>query len=162
MRVAGLIPLGAAGSRIMPMDHTLPYEDAYLRDILTSVRTIAVVGASPRASRPSFGVVRTLVAAGYEVIPVNPMAESAEIQGLRVFESLAEIGRDVDMVDVFRAPDALYGVTEEAIAIGARVLWTQLGVIDYRAARLAEEAGMRVVMNRCPAIELPRLGLGAT
>src|SRR5215468_10041721 len=124
------------------------YTDAYLRDILTSARRIAVVGASPRRERPSHGVMAYLQRRGYRTIPVNPNALGGTINGERVY-----------MVDVFRRTEAAGGVVDEAIAAGAKVVWMQLGVRDDAAAARAEARGLKVVMNRCPAIEIPRLGL---
>ncbi len=147
------------------MNHNEPYSDEYLRDILQSVKTIAMVGASPDKTKFSYGVLRVLHETGYDMIPVNPKPEITEIRNLKVYPNLAAIDRPVDMVEVFRRPEDLYGVAEEAIAISAKVLWGQIGVINHDAARLAEEAGLKVVMNRCPKIELfrpfwkPRLDL---
>lgn len=147
------------------MNHDEPYSDVYLQDILSSVKTIAMVGASPDKTKFSYGVLRVLHETGYDMIPINPRPGLEEIRGLKVYPSLAAINRPVDMVEVFRKPEDLYGITEEAIAIGAKVLWGQIGVSDHKAARLAEEAGLKVVMNRCPKIELfrpfwkPRLDL---
>ena len=136
------------------MDHTQPYSDAYLQGILKSVKTIAMVGASPDKTKFSYGVLRVLSETGYDMIPVNPRPGLEEIRSLKVYPSLAAIDRPVDMVEVFRRPEDLMGVTKEAIAIGAKVLWGQIGVVDHEAAQLAEEAGMQVVMDRCPKIEL--------
>ena len=138
------------------MDHTKPYSDEYLKDILKSVKTIAMVGASPDKTKFSYGVLRVLHETGYDMIPVNPRPGLKEIRGLNVYSSLDKIDRQVDMVEVFRKPEDLFGIAEEAIAIGAKVLWGQIGVINHDAARLAEEAGLKVVMNRCPKIELFR------
>ena len=138
------------------MDHKKPYSDEYLKDILQSVKTIAMVGASPDKTKFSYGVLRVLHETGYDMIPVNPRPEITEIRNLKVYPNLAAIDRPVDMVEVFRKPEDFYGVAEEAISIGAKVLWGQIGVINYDAARLAEEAGLKVVMNRCPKIELFR------
>ena len=138
------------------MDHTKPYSDEYLKDILQSVKTIAMVGASPDKTIFSYGVLRVLHETGYDMIPVNPKPEIKEIRNLKVYPNLISIDRPVDMVEVFRKPEDLYGVAEEAIAIGAKVLWGQIGVINHEAANLAEEAGLKVVMNRCPKIELFR------
>ena len=140
------------------MDHD-NYPDPYLRDILKSVRTIAVVGASPRRERPSHRVMAYLQRRGYRTIPVNPNAADGAINGERCYASLAEVPEAIDMVDVFRRPEAAGGVVDEAIAIGAKVVWMQLGVRDDAAAARAEARGLKVVMNRCPAIEIPRLGL---
>ena len=138
------------------MDHSKPYSDEYLKDILQSVKTIAMVGASPDKTKFSYGVLRVLHETGYDMIPVNPKPEITEIRNLKVYPKLSAIDRPVDMVEVFRKPEDLYGVAEEAIEIGAKVLWGQIGVINYEAAHLAEEAGLKVVMNRCPKIELFR------
>ncbi|MDA9639585.1 CoA-binding protein [SAR116 cluster bacterium] len=148
------------------MNHDEPYSDAYLQDILKSVKTIAMVGASPDKTKFSYGVLRVLHETGYDMIPINPRPGLEEIRGLNVYPDLASVDRPVDMVEVFRRPEDLMGVAVEAIAIGAKVLWGQIGVVDHQAARLAEEAGMKVVMNRCPKIELfrpfwkPKLHLG--
>ena len=140
------------------MDHK-SYSDDYLRGILESVRTIAVVGASPRHERPSHRVMAYLQRRGYRAIPVNPNAVDDPINSEKVYTSLAEVPEPIDMVDVFRRPEAAGGVVDEAIAIGAKVVWMQLGVRDDAAAARAEARGLKVVMNRCPAIEIPRLGL---
>src|SRR5215472_12721299 len=134
------------------MDHE-SYPDPYLRDILTSVRTIAVVGASPRRERPSHRVMAYLQRHGYRTIPVNPNAAGGTINGESVYASLAEVPEPVDMVDVFRRAEAAGGVVDEAIAVGAKVVWMQLGVRDDGAAARAETHGLKMVMNRCPAIE---------
>ena len=147
------------------MNHNEPYSDSYLQDILSSVKTIAMVGASPDKTKFSYGVLRVLHETGYDMIPVNPRPGLNEIRGLKVYPSLSVIDRPVDMVEVFRKPEDLYAIAEEAIKIGSKVLWGQIGVINHEAARLAEEAGLKVVMNRCPKIELfrpfwkPRLDL---
>jgi len=135
------------------------YPDAFLRDILTSVRTIAVVGASPRRDRPSHRVMAYLQRRGYRTIPVNPHAVGGTINGETVYARLADVAEPVDMVDVFRRPEFAGGVVDEAIAAGAKIVWMQLGVRDDLAAARAEARGLKVVMNRCPAIEIPRLGL---
>ena len=147
------------------MNHDEPYEENYLKGILSSVKTIAMVGASPDKTKFSYGVLRVLHETGYDMIPVNPRPGLKEIRGLEVFSSLKKISRPVDMVEVFRRSEDLYSIAEEAIEIGAKVLWGQIGVINHDAARLAEDAGIKVVMNRCPKIELfrpfwkPRLDL---
>jgi len=140
------------------MDHE-SYPDDYLRDILENVRTIAVVGASPRRERPSHRVMAYLQRRGYRTIPVNPNAADGAINGERCYASLAEVPEAIDMVDVFRRTEVAGGVVDEAIAKGAKVVWMQLGVRDDAAAARAKAAGLKVVMNRCPAIEIPRLGL---
>ena len=148
------------------MNHDEPYSDSYLQGILKSVKTIAMVGASPDKTKFSYGVLRVLHETGYEMIPVNPRPDVTEIRGLKVFNSLAEIDRPVDMVEVFRRPEDLLGIAQEAVTIGAKVLWGQIGVRNDEAARLAEDAGLQVVMDRCPKIELfrpfwkPKLHLG--
>ena len=147
------------------MNHNEPYSDDYLKDILTSVKTIAMVGASPDKTKFSYGVLRVLNETGYDMIPVNPRPDITEIRGLKVYPNLKSIDRPVDMVEVFRKPEDLYEIAKEAIEINAKVLWGQIGVINDEAARLAENAGLKVVMNRCPKIELfrpfwkPRLDL---
>ena len=140
------------------MDHAT-YPDHYLRDILTCVRRIAVVGASPRRERPSHGVMAYLQRRGYRTIPVNPNATGDRILGEICYAQLADIPEPIDMVDVFRRTEAAGGVVDEAIAAGAKIVWMQLGVRDAAAAARAEARGLKVVMNRCPAIEIPRLGL---
>ena len=138
------------------MNHDEPYEESYLQNILQSVKTIAMVGASPDKTKFSYGVLRVLHETGYDMIPVNPRPDVKEIRGIKVYNSLVEIDRPVDMVEVFRRPEDLPEVAKEAVAIGAKVLWGQIGVRNDDAARLAEDAGMQVVMDRCPKIELFR------
>ena len=138
------------------MNHKDYYEDNYIYDILKSVKTIAMVGASPDKTKFSYGVLRVLHETGYDMIPVNPKPGLKEIRGLEVFPNLKEITRPVDMVEVFRRSEDLYSIAKDAIEIGAKVLWAQIGVINYEAARIAEDAGLKVVMNRCPKIELFR------
>ena len=132
------------------------YSDEYLREILTEVKAIAVVGASSKSQRDSYKVMGSLIYHGYKVIPVNPNEVAINILGQNVYSDLNSIDEPVDMVDVFRSNDAVIGVTEEAIKIGAKVLWTQLDIINEEAADIAERAGLKVVMNRCPAIELSK------
>jgi predicted CoA-binding protein len=147
------------------INHLYDYPPQYLADILGSVKTIAMLGASGDKTKFSYGVLRVLHETGYEMLPVNPNPKLTEIRGIPVYRSLEEIDRPVDMVEVFRPKEELYGIAEKAIAIGAKVLWGQIGVYDDRAAKLAEDAGLKVVMNRCPKIELfrpfwkPRLDL---
>lgn len=146
-------------------DSRYTYSPEYIADILGSVKTIAVVGASANEKKPSYRVLKTLHEVGYEVIPVNPNPDLSQILGIKVAHSLDEIEHSVDMVDVFRPKEELYSFAEKAIKIGAKVLWGQLGIYDDKAARLAEAAGLKVVMDRCPKIELlhphvkQRLGL---
>lgn len=148
------------------MNHDEPYSDAYLQGILKSVKTIAMVGASADKTRFSYGVLRVLSETGYDMIPVNPRLAGQEIRGMKVYPSLEAIDRPVDMVEVFRRSEDLPDIAKEAVAIGAKVLWGQIGVKNAEAARIAEEAGMKVVMDRCPKIELfrpfwkPKLHLG--
>jgi len=142
------------------LDHE-NYSDDYLRDILTSARTIAVVGASPRRERPSHRVMAYLQRRGYRTIPVNPFAAGGTINGETVYASLAEVPDPIDMVDIFRRPEAAGAIVDAAIAVGAKIVWMQLGVRDDAAAARAEAHGLKVVMNRCPAIEIPRLDLPA-
>lgn len=133
--------------------------DETIVEILTSARTIAVVGASPKPERDSHRVMAYLQERGFRTIPVNPVSKQPEILGEKVYASLAEIPEPVDMVDIFRRSEEAGQVTDEAIAIGARAVWMQLGVVDHEAARRAEEAGLKVVMDRCPMREMPRLKL---
>ncbi|MDB5559703.1 MAG: CoA-binding protein [Enterovirga sp.] len=133
---------------------------AEIRDLLQGSRTIAIVGASTDPFRPSFGIARYLKDAGYRVIPVNPRHAGQTLHGKRILASLAEIAEPVDIVDVFRRPDAALGVAEEAIRLKARALWLQLGVTNEAAAQRAEEAGMAVVMNRCISVDHSRLAYG--
>lgn len=147
------------------IDHIYDYDPAYIADILKSVKTIAMVGASGDKTKFSYGVLRVLHETGYDMIPVNPNPKLKEIRGIPVYHSLEAIDRPVDMVEVFRPKEEFYAIAEQAIAIGAKVLWGQIGVYDDAAAKLAEDAGLKVVMNRCPKIELfrpfwkPRLDL---
>jgi predicted CoA-binding protein len=140
------------------LDHE-SYPDEYLRDILDGVHTIAVVGASPRRERASHGVMAYLQRRGYRAIPVNPNAAGGKINGETCYARLADVPEPIDMVDVFRRTEMAGAVVDEAIAAGAKVVWMQLGVRDDDAAARAEAHGLEVVMNRCPAIEIPRLGL---
>jgi predicted CoA-binding protein len=138
------------------MNHDEDYPPEYLAGILKEVKTIAMVGASADPTKFSYGVLRVLHETGYDMIPVNPAETGNEIRGLKCYESLSAIDRPVDMVQIFRTSEAAYEVVEEAIRIGAEVIWMQLGVRNDDAARLAEAAGLKVVMNRCPKIELFR------
>jgi predicted CoA-binding protein len=138
------------------MNHDQDYPAGYLAGILKEVKTIAMVGASSDPTKFSYGVLRVLHETGYDMIPVNPLEAGNQIRGLECHESLSSIERPVDMVQVFRTSEAACGVTEEAIQIGAKVVWMQINVRNDEAARLAEAAGLKVVMNRCPKIELFR------
>lgn len=135
--------------------------DADIRDILTSVKTIAMVGWSPKPDRPSHRVAEFLKRKGYRVIPVNPGQAGQQALGETVVATLAEAAAvaPIDMVEIFRRSEEAGAVADEAVRIGARVVWMQIGVVDEAAASRARNAGLRVVMNRCPAIEIPHLGL---
>ena len=135
----------------------LRYADAYLRDILTRVKTIAAVGLSANDMRPSYFATLYLQQKGYRVIPVNPRYAGQKILGEKVLASLAELPGPPDMVQVFRRPEEAEAVVDEAIAAGAKVVWLQLGIRSDAAARKAEAAGLEVVMDRCPKIEYGRL-----
>jgi predicted CoA-binding protein len=132
------------------------YSDDYLKNILTEVQSIALVGASPRADRDSHIVMKVLLEAGYQVIPVNPREAGNSILGQTCYGSLAEIDVPVDMVEIFRSSEAALGVTEEAVAIEAKVVWMQLQIVNYQAAEIAESSGIKVVMDRCPKLELQK------
>jgi predicted CoA-binding protein len=138
------------------MDHD-SYTDAHIRGVLRRVKTIAMVGASANWNRPSYFAMKYLQEKGYRLIPVNPGAAGQEILGETAVGSLADIKVPVDMVDVFRASEQVPPIAEEAIKIGAKVLWMQLGVRNDAAAAAAEAAGLTVIMNRCPKIEYGRL-----
>ena len=140
----------------------MPLErDEDIKALLESVRTIAMVGASDRPDRPSHGVMAFLQRQGYRVIPVNPQITGEHIHGEFVFRELAQIGEPIDLVDIFRNSEAAGEAVDAAIAAGARAVWMQLGVVNEAAAARAEAAGLKVVMNRCPAHEIPRLGVAA-
>lgn len=146
------------------MNHHEEYPAEYLASILKETKTIAMIGASPDPTKFSYGVLRVLHEQGYNMKPINPKPGVDEIRGLKVYDSLADVDEPIDMVDVFRASHALKGIAREAIDVGAKTLWAQIGVFDEDAAEMCEDAGMRVVMNRCPKIELfrpfwkPKLG----
>lgn len=133
--------------------------DEDIRALLTEARTIALVGASDRPGRPSYGVMKRLQDHGYRVIPVNPQITGEHVHGEFVFRELGQLGDSIDIVDIFRRSDAVEPIVEEAIQIGAKAIWMQLGVVNEAAAARAEAAGLKVVMDRCPAIEIPRLGI---
>ncbi|TPW33003.1 CoA-binding protein [Martelella alba] len=134
-------------------------EDQIIRHVLESAETIALVGASPKPERPSYGVMGFLLSHGYDVIPVNPGLAGKTIHGQMVYASLADIGRPLDMIDVFRASDFVGGVVDEALALNPlpKVIWMQLGIVNEVAAAKARTLGLTVIMDRCPAIEIPRL-----
>jgi predicted CoA-binding protein len=134
-------------------------KDSDIADLLARARTIAMVGASDRPERASNGVMRFLLAQGYRVIPVNPALAGATLFGQVVVATLAQIEEPIDLVDIFRNSDAAGESVDAAIAVGAKAVWMQLGVINPEAAARAEEAGLDVVMDRCPKIEIPRLGV---
>ena len=146
----------AAGARERLAHHD-SYADGLIRAILRRVRTIAMVGASARWNRPSYFAMKYLQEKGYRMVPVNPREAGGSILGETAYADLADIPDPVDMVQVFRRADAMMPIAEQAVAIGAKVLWMQLGVRNDEAAALAERAGLRVVMNRCPKIEYGRL-----
>ena len=133
--------------------------DEDLAELLRSARTIAMVGASDRPDRPSNRVMKFLQGQGYRVIPVNPQITGEHVHGEYVWRELAQIGEQIDIVDIFRRPTAAGEAVDDAIAVGAKAVWMQLGVINEEAAQRAEAAGLKVVMDRCPAIEIPRLGI---
>jgi uncharacterized protein len=135
------------------------YPDAYIRGILNTVKTIAMVGLSPKDNRPSYFAFKYLLERGYRMIPVNPGQAGGAILGQKVYAKLADIPEPVDMVDIFRASQFALGIVEAALAMKPRpwVIWMQLGVRNDDAARLAEANGLKVVMNRCPKIEYGRL-----
>ncbi len=134
-------------------------DDAAIATLLTTARTIALVGASDRPDRASHEVMAMLQAHGYRVVPVNPAITGEHILGEYVWDNLSQIGVPIDIVDVFRRSDAVGPVVDDAIAVGAKAVWMQLGVINAEAAAKAEAAGLQVVMDRCPKIEISRLGL---
>ena len=140
------------------MDHD-HYPDDYIRNILSSVKTVAMVGASANEVRPSFFVMKYLLSKGYRVIPVNPGQAGKEILGQVAYARLADIPEPIDMVDVFRAFDAVPAIVDEVLALDPlpKIIWTQLAVRHDEAAMKAEAAGIQVVMNRCPKIEYARL-----
>ena len=133
--------------------------DDDIRELLSNARTIAMVGASDRPNRPSHGVMKILQDHGYRVFPVNPQISGQHVHGEFVWTELAQIGVPIDIVDVFRRSEAAGNAVDQAIFVGAKAVWMQIGVIDEQAAARAEAAGLKVVMDRCPAIELRRLGV---
>lgn len=133
--------------------------DEDIAELLRETRTIAMIGASDRPDRPSYGVMRFLQDQGYRVFPVNPQITGEHVHGEFVWRELAQIGEPIDLVDIFRRPQAAGEAVDEAIAAGAQAVWMQIGVINEEAAARAEAAGLKVVMDRCPKIEIPRLGV---
>ena len=130
-----------------------------IADLLRNARTIALVGASDSPDRPSFGVMKFLQNQGYRVIPVNPSITGEHVHGEYVWRELSQIGEPIDIVDIFRRSEHVGPIVDQAIEVGAKAVWMQLGVEDAAAAARAEAAGLKVVMNRCPKIEFARLGL---
>ncbi|MCM8729383.1 CoA-binding protein [Hephaestia sp. GCM10023244] len=133
--------------------------DEDIRDLLAKTRTIAMIGASDRPDRDSNHVMAFLQGQGYRVLPVNPQITGEHIHGEFVWRDLSQLGDPIDLVDIFRRPAAAGEAVDQAIAAGARAVWMQLGVVNEAAAARAEAAGLKVVMDRCPAIEIPRLGV---
>ena len=133
--------------------------DDDIAELLSNARTIAIVGASDRPNRPSYGVMKFLQDWGYRVLPVNPQISGEHVLGEFVWSELAEIGVPIDIVDIFRRPEAAMEAVEQAIFVGAKAVWMQIGVINEVAAEKAEAAGLKVMMDRCPKIEIPRLGI---
>ena len=133
--------------------------DEDIRDLLAETRTIALIGASDRPDRPSYGVMAYLQSRGYRVTPVNPQITGEHVHGEYVWRELSQIGEPIDMVEIFRRSEAAGEAVDEAIAAGAKSVWMQIGVINEEAAARAEAAGLKVVMDRCPKMEIPRLGV---
>jgi predicted CoA-binding protein len=133
--------------------------DEDIKALLENARTIALVGASDRPDRPSYDVMRSMQAHGYRVIPVNPQITGEHVHGEYVFRELAQIGEPIDIVDIFRRSGEAGEAVDQAIAVGAKAVWLQIGVINEAAAARAEAAGLKVVMDRCPKIEIARLGV---
>ena len=127
-----------------------------IKEILKKIETIAIVGASDKPERDSFKVMQFLIERGYKIFPINPNLQNKIILNQKCLSSLNMVDKKIDMVDIFRQKDAVMEITKEAIDIGAKVLWTQLNIVDYEAAEIAEKAGLKVIMNRCPKIELSK------
>lgn len=134
-------------------------ESRDIADLLSQARVIAMVGASDRPDRPSYGVMKFLQDHGYRVYPVNPQITGQHVHGEFIWRELSQIGEPIDIVDIFRRPEAAGEAVDEAIKVGAKAVWMQLGVINHDAAARAEAAGLKVVMDRCPKIDIPRLGV---
>jgi predicted CoA-binding protein len=149
------------GHPLVYLPHHDYYSDESLREILSQVRSFAMVGASATWKRPSFYAMKYLLKKGYRVVPINPRSAGTEIIGQQVYASIADYPGDLDMVDVFRSSEDAYDITKEVIALkdakNIKVLWMQLTVRNDKAAELAEAAGLTVIMNRCPKIEFARL-----
>ena len=145
-----------SGSSVNNIKMIVDYSETYIKEILKEVKTIAVVGASGDHDRDSYKVMEALIQHGYQIFPINPNEEGNLILGQLCYADLSSVSGKIDMVDVFRAEDAVIGVTKEAIKIGAKVLWTQLDIINEEASELAKKAGIKVIMNRCPIIELAK------
>ena len=133
--------------------------DADIAQLLRETRTVALVGISDRPTRPSYGVMQFLQDHGYRVFPVNPQITGEHVHGEYVWRELAQIGEPIDLVDIFRRSEDAGEAVDQAIAVGAKAVWMQLGVLNEAAAARAEAAGLKVVMDRCPAIDIPRLGI---
>ncbi len=146
---------------VQQQDHVDGLDDAAVAALLRRTRRIALLGASARPERPSFGVMRFLLSRGYDVVPVNPGLAGQRLHGQPVVATLAEAA-PLDMVDIFRSLDQVAAAVDEAVRLGARSVWMQLGLVEPASASRARAAGVVVAMNRCPAIEWPRLGLGSS
>ena len=159
MKAQELFSKNASLNGVMPSTHSLMplTTDEEIAELLTSTRTVALVGASPRPDRPSHRVMQYLLNQGYSVYPVNQCETGKTILGRKVYATLSEVPVTIDLVDVFRRSQYVMGIVNEAILIKAKAIWTQLEVIDEKAAAHAEQAGLKVVMDRCPAIDLPNL-----
>ena len=135
---------------------SIAYPQSFIEDILNEVKTIAVVGASSKKERDSYKVIQSLIENGYQVFPINPNESGKTILDLECLPNLEAVKENIDMVDIFRAHDAVVGIAKDAIKIGAKVLWMQEGTVHQEAADLAISAGLRVVMDRCPKKELAK------
>tara|TARA_Y100001970_G_scaffold120386_1_gene149210 strand:- start:1570 stop:1983 length:414 start_codon:yes stop_codon:yes gene_type:complete len=132
------------------------YSDNYIDQILSDVDTIALVGASSDPDKDSYKVMKFLLEKNYQVFPINPNEAGMNILGQYCYADLSSVTESIDMVEVFRRSEAVFDIAKDAISIGAKVLWTQLGVVHEEAAQMAQKAGLKVVMNKCPKIELQR------
>tara|TARA_B100000989_G_scaffold241014_1_gene187896 strand:+ start:91 stop:543 length:453 start_codon:yes stop_codon:yes gene_type:complete len=142
---------------MMPLSTSDYTSDVVIKEILETTRTIALIGASDNPDRPSYAVMKYLKVQGYQVIPVNPFNAGKEILGEPVFGTLSEISTPIDMVDIFRKPDEVGQIIDAAITANAKAIWMQIGVVNQEAAKRATAAGLLVIMDRCPKIEIPRL-----